>query len=151
MIDVRALTFHDLPAMANIHAQAFGAHAWNEAMLGDSMNSADVWGLLLELDAQPVGFGLCQQAGGDCEILTVAIIPTRQRCGLGRQLLQAIYDAAKSRRNPQIFLEVAEDNLPARQLYDHFGFTVTGKRPGYYPRANGAVAAVLMVLKIQTV
>lgn len=137
--------------MSSMHAQAFGAQAWNEAMLGDSMNSADVWGLLLEQDTRPVGFGLCQQAGEDCEILTVAVTPALQRRGMGRQLLQAMYDAAKARRNQQIFLEVAEDNLPARRLYDSFGFAVTGKRPGYYPRAQGAVAAVLMVLKIQTI
>jgi [ribosomal protein S18]-alanine N-acetyltransferase len=150
VIAVRALTFHDLPAMTTMHAQAFGTHAWNAAMLGDSMNSTDVWGVMLEQDAEPVGFSLCQQAGDDCEILTLAVLPSRQRRGLGRHLLQAVYDAAKARRSPQIFLEVAEDNVPARRLYDSFHFAVTGKRPGYYPRAHGTVAAVLMVLKIQT-
>ena len=150
MTVTRPLAPPDLPAMATMHAAAFGIHAWNETMLNDSLHSTDVWGLLLESAAQPVGFALCQHAGGDSEILTFAIIPAQQRRGLGRHLLQTLYDAAKTRDSGQIFLEVAADNASARRLYTGFGFVTTGIRPGYYPRDSGAVDAILMALKIKT-
>lgn len=135
--------FVDLAAMTALHAAAFGAAAWTEAMLRDSLTSADVWGLLLT-GPEPLGFALCQQVAEDCEILTFAIAPAQQRRGLGRTLLQGVYDAAKQRRTHRLLLEVAADNTPARRLYTVFGFDVSGVRPRYYPRPNGAADAILM-------
>ena len=37
-----------------------------------------------------------------------------------------------------VFLEVDEDNTPARRLYARAGFREVGRRPGYYSRRKGA-------------
>ena len=150
MTELRPLVAADVPTLAAIHAAAFGSHAWTATMFADSLRSVDVWGLLLVNATQPVGFALCQQIGDDCEILTFAVLPPQQRRGLGRHILQALYDAAKAKKSARIFLEVAADNLSAHRLYAGFGFKPTGARPGYYPRPGGAVDAVLMRLNIQT-
>ncbi len=149
MTELRPLVAADVPTLAAIHAAAFGPHAWTTTMFADSLRSVDVWGLLLVNATQPVGFALCQQIGGDCEILTFAILPPQQQRGLGRHMLQALYDAAKARQSSQIFLEVAADNILARRLYTGFGFKLAGARPGYYPRPGGAVEALLMHMNIQ--
>jgi ribosomal-protein-alanine N-acetyltransferase len=36
-----------------------------------------------------------------------------------------------------VFLEVEENNQPARRLYDRAGFTVAGRRERYYREAGG--------------
>jgi [ribosomal protein S18]-alanine N-acetyltransferase len=36
-----------------------------------------------------------------------------------------------------VFLEVEENNQPARRLYERLGFTVTGRRERYYREAGG--------------
>jgi ribosomal-protein-alanine N-acetyltransferase len=36
-----------------------------------------------------------------------------------------------------VFLEVEENNQPARRLYERSGFTVIGRRERYYREANG--------------
>ena len=151
MLHTRLVCAADTPLLATLHAAAFGPQAWTEIMLTESLANQDVWGLVIEHSAQPVGFALCQQVDADSEILTFVIVPEQQGRGLGRHLMQALYDHAKACFSHQIYLEVAEDNRAARQLYAHFGFVQIGRRHGYYPRPHGAVAAILMNLKIKSV
>jgi ribosomal protein S18 acetylase RimI-like enzyme len=40
-----------------------------------------------------------------------------------------------------MLLEVAVDNAGARAMYDALGFTVAGRRRGYYRRVTGSVEA----------
>ena len=43
-----------------------------------------------------------------------------------------------------VFLEVEEGNVPARKLYARAGFHEVGRRPGYYPQAGAAKAAMVL-------
>jgi len=144
MVTLTPTRLADAPLLAALHQDAFGVAAWPEPMLAESLRQESVWGLQLQVADTVVGFVLCQQVAEDCEILTIAVAPSQQRRGYGRALLQAVYDTAKTQSSPRIFLEVAADNHPAAALYTAFGFRQTGKRPAYYPRPTGAVAAVLM-------
>lgn len=144
MVDITPVVLADVPALAVLHQAAFAVSAWPEVMIAESVAQPYVVGLqLVERDTK-LGFVLCQHVAGDCEILTYAVHPMVQRRGYGLQLLQAVYDHAKARQCERIFLEVAEDNIPALRLYTGFGFQSMGKRPAYYPRPTGAVAAILM-------
>jgi ribosomal-protein-alanine N-acetyltransferase len=44
-----------------------------------------------------------------------------------------------------IFLEVEENNQPARRLYDKGGFVVVGRRERYYKQANGEQLNALLM------
>ncbi|MFX5295047.1 GNAT family N-acetyltransferase, partial [Acinetobacter baumannii] len=44
-----------------------------------------------------------------------------------------------------IFLEVEENNQPARRLYERMGFAVVGRRESYYPRAGGEQRNALLM------
>ena len=43
-----------------------------------------------------------------------------------------------------MFLEVAEDNAAARDLYERQGFRPVGRREDYYRTASGTVAALVL-------
>jgi len=47
-----------------------------------------------------------------------------------------------------MFLEVAEDNEAAIHLYRSLGFQPIGRRPAYYRRADGRVAAITFSKKL---
>ena len=46
----------------------------------------------------------------------------------------------------KVILEVRAGNLSAQRLYLSEGFTVIGKRPGYYPDPGGREDALVMSL-----
>ena len=58
---------------------------------------------------------------------------------------------ARNKSIEEIFLEVAEDNKPARDLYKRFGFTQIGLRKAYYRRKSGLnVDALTLKLRLDS-
>ena len=82
------------------------------------------------------GFVLARLAGGEAEILTLAVVPGLRRQGLGRALLDQIL--AGMPETP-VFLEVAVDNVPAIALYGAAGFVQCGRRAAYYGAGRDAI------------
>lgn len=76
-------------------------------------------------------------AGGEAEILNIAVDPASRRQGIAARLLAS----AALDRFDEVYLEVRESNSAARRLYAGFGFTESGIRPNYYagPREAGIV------------
>jgi ribosomal-protein-alanine N-acetyltransferase len=90
-----------------------------------------------------VGFALSRIAGGECELLSLAVDPAYRRRGVGRTLLRAAVEWAEISRATAVFLEVAEDNGAARTLYVAHGFEAVGRRPDYYKLRDGSLTAAI--------
>lgn len=130
-------------ALADLHGEAFDA-PWPPSAFVDLLGQA---GVVLEGDRD--GFVLIRTVADEAEILTLAVRPAGRRQGLGARLVRAATDRARAAGATRMFLEVAEDNAPARALYDGLGFAPAGRRPRYYARADGrAVDALLLVLNL---
>ena len=57
----------------------------------------------------------------------------------------ALIETLTTRGMRRLTLDVAEDNTPARRLYERLGFTLDGRRKGYYAAGRPApVDALLM-------
>ena len=78
-------------------------------------------------------------------LLTIATHPDFQRQGLARAVMTNWLTRAVDLGGETAFLEVAEDNAPARALYGAFGFCQAGCRPGYYPRQTGTPVDALVL------
>ena len=78
------------------------------------------------------GFVLARAAGGEAEILTLAVAPAARGQGLGRALLQAAAAHAATLGAQSMFLEVGADNPAALALYAGLGFVRAGQRKAYY-------------------
>ena len=92
-----------------------------------------------------VFFCLARQSGPVCDIIELATATGFRRrgialCGLARFCV----DFARQHPQAEIFLEVAEDNLAAHQLYQKAGFAEQARRPDYYRRGPGRVDAMLL-------
>lgn len=137
----------DFGVLATLHAAAFagtGERPWGAAAL-EALASRP--GAVLEVDAD--GFALLQLAADEAEVLTLAVRPEARGQGLGRGLMIAGLAHVAALGARRVFLEVAEDNAPARALYRRLGFADAGRRPRYYARADGTRAdALLLVLNL---
>ena len=143
MIAVRPARPDDAEMLADLHTEGFD-DAWSPSAISDLLRAAGVFGFVAELDSEPAGFILCRQAADEAEVLTIVTAGAFRRRGVGAVLLQNGLAASLAGGATSVFLEVAEDNPGAEALYRAQGFDSVGRRPGYYLRAGGAVAALIM-------
>ena len=78
----------------------------------------------------------------EAHITTFAVDPAWRRQGVGETLLVALLDLALARHAREATLEVRLSNLPARRLYEKYGFRPVGLRPRYYSD-NGEDALIM--------
>lgn len=72
----------------------------------------------------------------DLHINNVAVDPARRRSGIGSELMQACFDAAKLQGAQRASLEVRPSNVTATGLYAKLGFRQISVRKGYYVDTN---------------
>lgn len=141
---MRQLTAQDARAMAAIHAESFassfGSGGWDALEMAAHTQKDMCFGI--ERGETLGAFIILSAAAGQAEILTIATAARARRKGLARALLSGAEAALQKRKISELFLEVAEDNAAAIALYRGAGFTPMGRRPAYYRRAQGRVAAI---------
>jgi ribosomal-protein-alanine N-acetyltransferase len=72
----------------------------------------------------------------EAHVTTFAVHPRWRRQRIGERLLLTLLDLARGRRAREATLEVRLSNLPARRLYEKYGFRPVGLRPRYYSDDN---------------
>ncbi|MGD9741160.1 MAG: GNAT family N-acetyltransferase [Dongiaceae bacterium] len=140
---LRPVSPFDVALLAELHARSFDP-AWGPGEIASLLASPGSFGLLAGRGAAPIGFLLGRAVAGEAEILSLGILPEERRRGAGRALVAAAIDHATRAGATRLFLEVADDNLAARALYDTAGFRRVGRRVGYYRRAGGPVSAQVL-------
>lgn len=94
------------------------------------------------------GFVVFSIAGGEAEILNIAVDPLHQRRGMGRALLEAVVALARREKVRRCHLEVRESNARARAFYGAAGFRECGRRKHYYRAGAEREDAILLALDI---
>lgn len=127
----------DCAALASLHAALFPP-GWDEAALRSLIAGEGAFGFGFR-NPRLSGFVLCRVAADEAEVLTLGVASAQRRRGVGRGLLKLAMAAAARRGAAQMFVEVGEDNPPARGLYGRLGFVGVGRREQYYlGTASGA-------------
>ncbi|WP_375175726.1 GNAT family N-acetyltransferase [Pseudooceanicola sp.] len=120
--------------LAALHAAAFTTpRPWSEAEFASLLSDPHCF-----LVTQAGAFALGRVIADEAELLTIATPPSLRRRGLGRACLTGFDTAARARNARQAFLEVAANNAAAIALYLGNGWTISGKRPGYYRAPDGS-------------
>ena len=83
-----------------------------------------------------VGFAGIWLLVDEAHVTTFATRRAWRRQGIGERLLLALLDLARTRGAHEATLEVRPSNVPARRLYEKYGFKVVGVRPRYYSDDN---------------
>lgn len=133
------MTAPDPHTLAALHAEAF-ASPWSGIEFADLLSHTGVF-----VFAEPDGFILIRVVLDEAEILTLAVRPSARRTGLGRRLVEQGAVAASRAGASRLLLEVSEDNLAARALYDRSEFTQIGRRKAYYAAADGSRTDALVM------
>ena len=135
----------DAAAIATLHAASF-RHGWSDGEFERMLGERNIVAHRAMSGRALHGFILSRLAAGEAEILSVAVTQARRGRGLARSLLNLHLRRLAGLGVKAVFLEVDEDNEPARRLYHRAGFREVGRRPGYYQKSPG-VAATALVLR----
>ena len=86
-----------------------------------------------------VGFAIMEFGDTRAHLSLLAVKPSHQRCGIGRQLLGWLEEAALVAGIATVTLELRASNYPARSFYRRLEFKETAYLPGYYRGVETAV------------
>ena len=140
-LSLRLLYPEDILLVMDLERSAH-SHPWRQSSFEDCLKGRQrCW--LAEHKNQLVGYVVITHAGGDAELLNVAVSPKFQRKGIGSTLLQHAINCVKGHAD-MLFLEVRVSNQKAIDLYSKEGFFELGNRKNYYPTVNGHEDALLM-------
>ena len=141
-IRVEPMTVDDLRAVHAIERSSFLVpwpdDAYRNELLGNRLASY----LVARAGDEVVGFGGLWVMVDEAHITTFAVDPRWRRRGVGEWLLLGLLDRAVERRAREATLEVRLSNMPARRLYEKYGFRPVGIRPRYYSD-NGEDALIM--------
>lgn len=120
-------------------------HPWRESQFLDSHTKHSCLVLIHETDV--IGYAIYHVVVGEAEILNIAIDPSFQGKGWGRQLLEHMITIV-TQQAERLFLEVRASNDTAIQLYESTGFVEVCLRRNYYQMASGSEDAILMAMEL---
>ena len=131
-------------SLATLHAASF-RRGWTEAEFERLLVDRQVLAHEAVIRQRPVGFILSRRAAEDAEILSVAVARSERRRGVAGALLDVHLRNLAGLGTATVFLEVEDDNPPARRLYAGRGFLQVGERRGYYAQGDGRVSTALIL------
>lgn len=136
---VEKITAEHISQIALLEKECF-SQPWSESALAEELANENSHFLVAVSDSV-LGYIGVQEICGEAYITNVAVFKNYRKSGIGRALLRAACDGAKSRDCEFITLEVRESNAPAIALYESEKFEKAGIRKNFYssPTENGVI------------
>jgi ribosomal-protein-alanine N-acetyltransferase len=129
-IDIRRLTYADLPQVIAIERRAFPT-PWSLAMFVLELSKPSGICLAATRDGAVVGYLVCSRYDTVWHLMNVAVDDRLRRQGIATALIERLFELADG-PTEQYTLEVRTSNDAAISLYERFGFRSAGRRRGYY-------------------
>jgi ribosomal-protein-alanine N-acetyltransferase len=141
---VEPASLRDAARLAQLHGASFH-RGWGEGEFEAMLTERNTLVHRLRLGRKVIGFAVSRLAADEAEILSIAIDAGQRGRGLSRHLLLTHLGHLAGRGVRRIFLEVEENNQPARRLYERAGFGVVGRRERYYRQPGGEQLNALLM------
>ncbi|MEX0900373.1 MAG: ribosomal protein S18-alanine N-acetyltransferase [Gammaproteobacteria bacterium] len=134
-VQLRPMRTSDIDAVMEVERAAY-PYPWTAGIFRDCLRIGYCcW--IAEADDGVAGYVVMSVGAGEAHLLNLCVAPARQRTGLGRMMLDHVFELARSHRAKALFLEVRPSNDAALHLYRVAGFVEVGLRNNYYPAARG--------------
>jgi ribosomal-protein-alanine N-acetyltransferase len=128
-ITYRNLAYTDLPQVISVERRSF-ATPWSLAMFVLEISKPSSVCVAAVEARRLLGYLICSRYDSDWHIMNIAVDPSARRRGVGRGLLEEMFERAG--RDASYTLEVRTSNQAAIALYESLGFRGVGTRPRYY-------------------
>ncbi|HET7884750.1 MAG TPA: ribosomal protein S18-alanine N-acetyltransferase [Bradyrhizobium sp.] len=141
---VEPASLRDATALSQIHGASFH-RGWGESEFERMLTERNTLVHRLRMGRKTIGFSVSRIGADEAEILSIAVAESHRGRGLSNKLLLTHLGHLAGRGVRTVFLEVEENNQPARRLYEGAGFGIVGRRERYYRQSGTeALDALLM-------
>ncbi len=129
----------DVPAAARLEATV--PDGWSEQGIRGALHSPAARCFVLRAGDKVFAFAAFTFAADEANLDALSVAKEARRRGFATHLLQTALKTLHEAGARACYLEVRQSNLPARALYESFGFIRIGIRRSFY--TNPSEAAVL--------
>jgi len=141
-VRIEPMELADIPSVHVIERASFTVPWPDDAYRNELLTNRLASYIVARSGGDVVGFAGLWVMVDEAHITTFAVDPRWRRRGIGERLLLALLELAVARRAREATLEVRLSNVPARRLYEKYGFRPVGIRPRYYSD-NGEDALIM--------
>ena len=140
MIHILVAGEEHAPGITMLEEQIF-PDPWHFNSIEGSIGRDHITTLVATEEGSVVGYLIYYHILNEGEIARVAVAPRYRRQNVGRMLIRTMIERGPLENLTEYSLEVRESNLPARALYESFGFLEEGRRKAYYkePAEDGLI------------
>lgn len=131
MLEITEMKQEDLDAVSAIEAEVFSV-PWSRKGFADTLVMDNVIFLVAHEDEKVKGYCGVYQAADEGEITNVAVAPEYRKNRIAGRLLEELLKRAEERGTCRFVLEVRCSNKAAIHLYEKYGFSIQGRRKGFY-------------------
>ena len=131
-ISVAAMTLDDLDEVLAIERVSFQTPWSRSAFRYELTQNRVARSVVVRVAKDLAGYLCLWEIGHEVHITNLAVDPRFRRRGVARALLGQTMEDARRSGVELLFLEVRPTNVEALALYEGFGFSVIGRRKGYY-------------------
>jgi ribosomal-protein-alanine N-acetyltransferase len=136
------MELEDIPSVHVIERTSFIVPWPDDAYRNELLTNRLASYIVARSGDEVVGFAGLWVMVDEAHVTTFAVDPRWRRRGIGERLLLALLELAAARGAREATLEVRLSNMPARRLYEKYGFRPVGIRPRYYSD-NGEDALIM--------
>lgn len=130
-IAVLPLKLSDLDRVLEIEKQ-WNPTPWSYQSFHNEIENKENICLVAKNEDQILGYAIVQIVDHQASLLTLAVDRMYARSGIAKRLMHSLLQKVVEGVAKEIILEVRESNSAAQSLYSQYGFSVVGKRKGYY-------------------
>jgi len=131
-VELRRLVAGDLDAVEEIERASYPT-PWSRAMFASELQKPSSLAIGAYHDAgELVGYAIVSRYVDAWHVMNIAVVPDFRRRGIGRALLERLFEVTSADPRRGYTLEVRVSNADAIRLYERLGFEPRGVRRGYY-------------------
>jgi ribosomal-protein-alanine N-acetyltransferase len=137
---LRPATSEDLPQLITIEKQVHVA-PWTEEHFSAELSKPYSRVYVLtddDTDSRIAGYIVCWMMFDNCQILNLAVDLPFRGLGMAKFMVRKAISLAGNKEIKKLILEVRKLNMPAIQLYQGLGFTITHILKGFYSNGEDA-------------
>jgi len=142
LTNFREASIEDIPQIIEIMNRGYHQN-WDSNYYKNLISDGNSFTYVLTLNAEIVGFITGKKSRDICDIYMIIVDIKYRRQGFANLLLSKTITALSDLKITVFFLEVAETNNQAINLYQKNGFTAVNRRIGYYKISNENIDAIV--------